>query len=230
MRQGPELALFEDWRHERKFVVPEGELPLLAAALKARVPGFKRAYEDRWVNSIYMEAPGLEHALDHLEGRPQRHKLRLRWYGAPRGLLRAPHLEVKLKQGLWGGKWRYPLPALRLDAGFSAKKLWSLLASLDLPRGLLNDLRRSTLFSFQRYRRSYLAAGPLRVTLDRSLRAGAGRPGGAPPARLQRVGSAVLELKYPPGLEGSAAQVLQGLGLRLGRHSKYLAGAAAWHG
>lgn len=68
-------------RYELKMDCEQVFLPQVKSWVQLHPVGFRQAFPDRWVNSLYMDTPDLDTLNDHLEGVPVRRKFRYRWYG-----------------------------------------------------------------------------------------------------------------------------------------------------
>lgn len=221
----------EPWRFERKFTLPEDRGGSWLAGFLAHPMGYRQAYPPRVVNSLYLEALDFRCAAQHLGGLAQRHKVRLRWYGALKSAARGPQLEVKQKKGQLGRKLIFPLGDLAFGAGFGMQRIQRLLGRAGLPAEILEEAKGLTVPVFNRYLRHYYVdrSGQLRVTLDTRLQyegpLGANWRPRDMPAAMSRAG--VLELKYGADREEQAKGALEGLLLRLTQNSKFLNGLQA---
>ena len=210
-------------RYERKFVLP-GRSPATALAWIRRHPAaFREVYPGRRVNNLYYDTAARRDYLDHVQGAPERGKLRVRWYGPPTGRIAQPRLEHKFRRGLLGGKQGHPLPPWELNGRLppEAARVGS---APDLPPVLRRLLIERQPALLNGYQRRYFASadGRFRLTLDTDVRfatlTGADqriRPLG-PPLPL-----VILELKYPPAAAPEADRVTNAFPARLTRCSKY---------
>jgi hypothetical protein len=222
-RPSPEAS----WRYERKFEAHGLPLPEVEHALRLHPACFRTAYPSRQVNNLYFDSPDLRWFATHVNGAPTRFKLRIRWYGAARGLVPAPVLELKLRRGMVGSKARFALPPLEYgpDLDVAALRRETLRRVPD--REVAEALAGAEPVLLNRYHRRYLLSADrrFRMTVDSALRfetAGA-RPIGALSLFEER-GAVVLELKYGVGDDGGAARVAGALPFRLGKYSKYVQG------
>ena len=220
-------SLAGPWRMERKFLVPRESYPALAARVRLHPACFRHRYPNRRVNNIYFDTREFTHFNDCLDGTSLRRKVRVRWYGT---FLknRSPHrLEVKERRDLYGRKVACDTSPLCLEEGFGAREIARRLAGRDLPQEAAAHLRGTWAVLTNSYERDYLesADGRFRITLDRDVAFARVEAGGG---RVQRRHvdreSAILELKYAPELDDEAAELMQHLPLRLGKHSKYVTG------
>lgn len=65
---------------------------------------FREIYSARRVRNVYLDTPSLDCFKDNVQGRSNRFKTRIRWYGDPIGRAIRPVLEVKIKEGFLGRK------------------------------------------------------------------------------------------------------------------------------
>ncbi len=211
-------------RLEIKCVGRESELPELLHWLKLNGAGFRPAFPDRQVNSLYFDTDGYESWDSTLQAAPLRWKVRYRWYGASR-VPAAGQLEIKQKRNIFGWKERYPIESLDgLEEGS-----W---------RGFRERLRIQLPVTGRRwldshplpavlnvYQRRYFATpdSRLRVTVDTrheswDHRFGRGPSGGR---RLALPRHLVVEFKFAREDRARAASAMQGIHLRPSAHSKY---------
>ena len=85
-------------RIERKWVVPTNNYNKLIKNITSYNIGFKKSFEDRYVNSIYFDFPILESAKENFYGLANKRKFRVRWYGS-KYFINNPILEIKKKNG-----------------------------------------------------------------------------------------------------------------------------------
>ena len=217
------------FRYERKVMLRGFSRQETELWVRTHPAGFRVQHPARAVNNVYLDTPELTAFAAHVNGAERRFKLRVRWYGAPRGPVGAPVLEVKLKRGNVGTKLRFDLPPFDYDGGLDAEAVRAALASRVTDRDLAAALGRSLPVLFNRYERHYYASADrrFRLTVDTGLRFEAvrGRRIGPLDAHDER-DLLILELKYAVPDEAVADRVFQRLPFRLGKSSKYLLGVA----
>ena len=86
-------------RYERKYIIEKGYSYIFSNFLKDNF--FKKAYEPRFVNSIYFDNLEYESFSNNLDGVSNRKKTRLRWYDEKKIPL---NLEIKLKKNMMNTK------------------------------------------------------------------------------------------------------------------------------
>jgi hypothetical protein len=216
------------FRYERKFLV-EDLLPCQVEALIKQHPHmFRQPYPPRSVNNLYLDTPAMDNYYDNVDGAEQRRKVRVCWYGDPSGEIAHPMLEIKVKQGLVGTKYTYPLCPFRLDSCFCDAVLQHSFADADLPPAVRLALRGLDVVLFNRYYRYYYAtrAGDFRLTMDTTLEfyrviGLSGRPF----THHQRASrDVVVELKYEMDQEPQANRISGFFPFPVTRNSKYVQG------
>ena len=216
------------WRYEIKFAIWDRELAYFENWLDAQ-PHFRRAYEQRIVNSIYFDTPDFMTAIDNLAGIADRTKYRVRWYGPDESS--SARFEVKVKQGRLGRK-------IAADLSLSASEFRSLgpgerdrlLCAFEhlraeLPQG---DPLRSVLLV--KYDRDYFARGnQIRVTIDRNLHFGEIWSGSVTADQRQSsLPMNVIEFKFSPEDKDLAANIISELPFYPVRNSKYMLGLSSF--
>lgn len=216
-------------RHENKFVFPESFLGVIEHRLLSSRFFFSEIFYERRVNNIYLDSPDYRNLYDNLCGVQNRVKHRIRWYGASRNVA-DPILEFKIKHGEMGFKEYAPLPSFSFDSDYYYDTYLAVIAAgirdeSPAQQLMLHDIFNEVPTLYNTYlRRYYLSAdGKFRITIDRELEY----------AAISRWYSGlsgfsedniVVELKYENADMGAAARIIQELGLRLARNSKYVIG------
>jgi hypothetical protein len=216
-------------RFELKMECHRIDLPAARSWVRLHSAGFHEAFPPRQVNNIYFDTLGLDTFNDHIEGIPERRKLRFRWYGEDLGSARG-QLEIKEKDERVGWKIIQPVqPCLDLR-----KCDW-----VEIRRDLLRGLRQEGDGLFEEmlqvtrpvvincYQREYYVSADdrVRLTLDYDQQAFdqwvSARPNLA--FRLPAMDSVFIELKSEVKNSRYLADVLAEFPLRIQRHSKYTA-------
>ena len=214
-------------RYERKFLPGGLSLTEGLAVVRQHPALFREPYPERWVNNLYFDTPERRHYHDHVNGDANRTKVRVRWYGEPRGQAEKPVLEFKTRHGVLGGKTAHRLPTLNLDGDFDRSASAAALQSSDLPPAMRVRLHGLEPALMNRYRRRYFcsADGALRLTLDWALEFFPPRNGNGATRPLPHDGPAVIvELKYSEAHSEAAARATNYFPFRLTRCSKYVLG------
>lgn len=196
-------------RYERKYRIESSNYDRVLHEVMSNPAGFKTAYPDRIVNSIYYDDINFTSYNDNLLGIGSRVKYRVRWYGESLGEVKTPILEKKIKQGLLGRKETKPL------GNFNLKK-----SAPDLSTILTNHLYP---YIIVRYHRNYLISteGKIRITIDRDL-----QYLNLMNKKVSQVSNKdsgiILEIKYDQGNEELADLYTQMIPYRLTKNSKYV--------
>ncbi|MCD4673284.1 MAG: VTC domain-containing protein [Anaerolineaceae bacterium] len=217
----------KSYRYERKSLV-EGLDAQQVRMLVRRHPGmFYEPYPPRFVNNLYLDSEDLRNYEDNLSGAEERHKARIRWYGDLFGEIQNPVLEFKVKKGLVGTKYAFPLPVFRFDQDFTHSKLQRLIQTAELPDRTKFYLRNLHVSLCNRYYRWYYATRDhrFRITIDTGMAY----------YRIKRDHNqfthkyvdhnhVVVELKYDQPLDVEADRIAGFFPFGLNRNSKYVTG------
>ncbi len=218
----------ETYRYERKFLLEDIPIHQAAAIIKLHPRMFSEPYPPRYVNNLYLDTVDMENYYDNVNGADLRRKVRVRWYGTLFGQVNHPVLEIKVKNGLAGTKYAYPLAPFCLDQSFSSSYFRYILLNASLPENVYRDLCRFEVVLLNRYYRYYYASrdGQFRVTLDSQM-------------SFHRVNSTisnsfihrqsndhnlVVELKYDIDQDLNANRVASFFPFRVTKNSKYVEG------
>lgn len=222
-------TFLRSYRYERKFLVEDLQTFQVAMLIKQHPLLFHAPYPPRFVNNLYLDTPGMDNYYDNVNGAMQRRKVRVRWYGAPFGIIEQPMLEIKIKEGLVGTKHTYPLTTFSFESGFREYILQKTLSeSPGIPPEVRFQLRFFNAVLFNRYFRHYYASrdGHFRLTLDTNL-AFYNTNGGIEKHfthRQQNYRELVVELKYDVEHEPQANRAAGFFPFRVTRSSKYVQG------
>jgi len=211
-------------RFERKYRVEETTLSEVFQVIKQHRSSFRKAFPDRFINSIYLDTYELDYYNDNISGISDRVKQRIRWYGEDLENITNPVLEIKIKNNEIGYKRYAELPAFRPGKNFSYEAymkhhLW-LSTNNIVPTVMI------------RYMRSYYLSydGKIRITVDRDL---------AYYPVDQKLNfnilpytdpTIILELKYPADYYKNHDTFTQSLPFRMTRNSKYVQAIMACYG
>jgi len=217
-------------RTEVKFVAPIVHYHTVLRWLNDSPTCFSASFPGRWVNSIYFDGCEYNAFSDGMRGESTRVKVRYRWYGdSPEP--QPGNLEVKVKRNNCGWKLAFPIQRAPYQPGAS----WSfvrdsIIRQLDAPeRRWLHEYPFPALII--RYFRRYFTSmdGRIRVTLDSDEEVWAQPQRSFPNFRHRAVipQLCILELKFHPRDHALASQAIQGIPIRLGRFSKYIAGISS---
>ena len=217
-------------RQEIKFVAREDKLGQLLRWVRAHRAGFSSPYPDRQINNVYFDTYNQLAYTENLAGGSARTKLRYRWYGESA----CPDigvLERKCKRNYFGWKIRYAIDELLYEEGDSWRVFTGKLKSKLPPDGAEWLSVNPNPVMINRYQRRYFLSADrkIRVTIDRDQvvldqRFAAG-PNVIRKANLPR--TIIVEIKFDRHDRDLASRVIQGMPLRVSRHSKYMVGVGA---
>lgn len=218
------------YRYERKFLVEELDARQVRA-LVARHPGmFVQPYPPRYVNNLYLDSEDLDNYHANVAGMADRHKVRVRWYGAQLFQVQDPVLELKVKRGLVGTKYSYRFPGFRIAPGFCHADLQRMVRAADLPADVRDHLHGLGAVLCNRYYRWYYASrdGRYRLTVDSGLEyLRVKRAANRFLSRWVDHAHVVVELKYDLHLDPQADRVAAFFPFSVTRNSKYVTGIEA---
>jgi len=214
------------YRYEVKFVAPTIRREEVDAWIQTHPAGFRVAYPQRRINNVYFDDYDLRTFDENLTGISRRAKVRFRWYGHGLGET-AGKLELKLKRNRLGWKETFTVPSLALAGPSWSEILVSLRAQLPFAgRAWLDAHPQPVLIN--RYTRRYFvsADGRVRVTVDGDQQVFDQRFHAAPNVRAAAnlPEGLIVEVKADSDDYRRAGRAIQGIPLRVGRHSKYVVG------
>lgn len=164
----------QEIRYEIKMECEFHQLPLIHSWTRLHSAAFSELFPPRQVNSIYFDTPDLDTYNDHIEGIPERRKLRFRWYG-PNLESATGHLELKEKNDRIGWKLIQPIESNLL----LCEQTWT-----EIQTSILEGIHKEKNKIFQEmlsvsrpivltcYQREYYISAnqQVRMTLDYNLR------------------------------------------------------------
>ena len=216
-----------DFRYERKYCACELSDIQIENLLKVHPENFKEIYFQRFVNNIYFDTHNFLSYWDNLDGKSNRLKVRIRWYGSFQGLAEKPSLEIKIKKAHHGYKFRYPLDNFMVDSSFSNENLQTTMNKASLPGFLKEYLKDLDITLLNRYSRKYYLSfnKKCRVTLDTGMKFFHFNKGrGISWVRSDTKNDRILEFKYAEDFENEFWKMSNESPFRLSKHSKYIAG------
>lgn len=147
-------------RYEKKYRILFSTFEEVLTVLKHHPLGFKSAYGDRWINSIYFDTFQLSAFNENQNGISKRKKKRIRWYGSEE-FAQKPKLEAKMRENQLGTKRYLDVPEFSPRIPSDVKRA---MKACDL----YNEVLPTSLI---RYQRTYLISynQKLRATIDRDL-------------------------------------------------------------
>ena len=222
-----ETRTIEQYRYERKFLVSKFNNSEIENIVKMHPSFFSKAYESRFVNNIYMEFNDNKNYLDSVEGACDRLKVRIRWYGDLFGIIKRPMLEIKVKKGHIGTKYRYTLPPLLLDKNCDLETLRNLIRTSNAPQNVKELFVFLKMALLNRYKRKYLQSHDRKfdITIDTQLtyfKLAQLHNGFL--AKVVDNKHTIVELKYSAELDEEANRIVTLFPFRVTKSSKYTSG------
>ncbi len=224
-------------RYELKMVFPESEYFAVVNSVLNSRHAVREIYHERQINNIYFDSLDFSDFHANTHGDANRKKFRIRWYGDLSGEIASPMLENKYKTGLSGGKRCIRLPSFCFDETFNYYGYMPRLCELMRKEAHNPDnvmmvselLQRNPVLVNSYVRRYFLTADKkYRITLDKRLwfahpteaRLNAGHFGS-----YEKI--LVLEIKFNTNDTAGASRLVNDLGFRVSRNSKYVNGLSA---
>ena len=218
------------YRYERKFVGDVFSLKRAEMLLKVHPELFWERYQSRQVNNIYFDTPSLEYFADNHQGKDNRVKYRIRWYGAIKGMVE-PILEIKIKKGLVGIKRSYSLKSFLVDDSLTKADLIKVVSQSEVPADVIEKFKHLEPVLLNAYTRRYFEnfSRKFRITFDthlcyfqfnRTIQFGNVR---------EDKSKLVIEMKYDHKYDNEAAQIAQLLPFRMSKNSKYVSGIECFY-
>jgi len=162
----------------------------------------------------------------NVEGLGNRKKYRVRWYGALFSKIKSPILEVKVKSGIVGSKYKYQLNEFELGRLFQTETLEQLFSNSSLPENVNFELSSVDPVLINTYWRKYYmsANGKYRVTIDTNLEYFSVQRGLNNIVSSALQSGIVIEIKYSVENDEHVDRISQLFPFRLTRSSKYVQG------
>ena len=223
----------QEFRYERKFPVMRGQMSKsqMEWEIKTSPFFFSEIYQKRQINSIYLDTESFELYTDNVVGQSRRFKFRIRWYGEDIQNAIDPTMEIKVKYGLTGDKWLYPLANFKV-ADLNQEKTISLAKASGTSEIIVEQLHFLHPVLLNTYERKYYlsANGKFRVTLDDKMNFYRfSHAFGTLPNGKKTDTDFVLELKYKPEDDVMANGVSKQFPFRLDKYSKYITGCDCFY-
>lgn len=214
-------------RLEIKFVAYEVQYHALLNWLVLQSAGFIRPYPDRWVNNIYFDTHNNAAYVENLSGASSRTKVRYRWYGKSLEP-DAGMLEIKCKRNYFGWKLRYKIQNAPYEEDASWRTIRKLLFKQLSPDGRLWLDANPFPILINRYHRKYFVSSDSRIRITVDAHQGVWDQRFKPHPNLKHKANLphmlVVEVKFHREDRDFASQLLQGIPLRVSRHSKFMSG------
>ncbi len=217
----------DDARLEIKFVAYEADIPLIVRWLKVHRSGFAVPFPARWINNVYFDSYDYFAYAENLFGSSNRTKVRYRWYGTD-PYPASGELEVKCKRNCFSWKQRYSVTLEGERQQVSWREIrQDVLDQMPADGAIWLQTHPQPVIINRYYRHYYLSGdGRIRATIDsgQSVFDQRYKPKPNITRSIHPPGTAVLEFKFSRGDRALASDIIQGLPLRVSRHSKYMTG------
>ena len=217
-----------DWRYERKFAIEQMSLNEAENILLCNNMFFSEVYYKRQVNNIYLDSIYMDAYYTNVEGLGHRKKYRVRWYGNLFSKIRRPVLEVKVKNGIVGSKYKYELQGFELARLFRTNILEDVFNKSSLPENVSFELATVDPTLINTYSRKYYMSinGKYRVTIDTGLEYFSVQRGFNNIVSSSPQRGVVIEIKYSVENDENVDCITQLFPFRLTRSSKYVQGVS----
>tara|TARA_Y100000589_G_C27147877_1_gene627645 strand:- start:125 stop:805 length:681 start_codon:yes stop_codon:yes gene_type:complete len=213
-------------RYEKKYIVPFKNKSLIYKFLISSKMRFTPQYEERVVNSIYLDTSKLQFFYENIYGLSRRRKFRIRWYGNP-DYITNPVLEVKLKNGNLGRKIILPIYFYQnSNFIFDIKQITKSLKKINASKNLSETLKYLKPNLFVSYTRTYFKSKELecRLTIDREIKYRSINIQTNSMQNLHNNKNLIMELKYPFNIDSKKLSSLFNFPIRITKNSKYIEG------
>jgi SPX domain protein involved in polyphosphate accumulation len=227
MNANEDYTFLKTYRYERKFIASPLKKEEAEALLLVHPAGFKEIYYERFVNNIYFDTPALDFYYDNVEGRHDRIKVRIRWYGDFTGKINKPILEIKKKSGTVGTKDSFILPQFDFFSSQDLHKAVDAIKIAEIPDEIKIKILNLQPVLANRYKRKYFLdnSGKFRATIDYAIEY-------YPlinvfdfdSVEAKDYSKVVVELKYDATDNELITDVIGYLPFRLTKNSKYVTG------
>lgn len=221
-------------RLEKKYTIKSELLNQVRESVLSSKLGFSKVYDDRYVNSIYLDSFNFENYQENLAGMSQRSKARARWYSSSPflGLSSSTKLalEIKLRNNIYGNKIS-SFVELPENLHFLSSTEIVQLFRQQLPKEFLPHIDHCNELSLGvSYLREYYEDfnKDLRVTIDSNIkffRPESQNTLAQSSIKTLSMDYSILECKFSPEFADDAKDTISALAeVSVGRHSKYSVG------
>jgi hypothetical protein len=215
----------EEARMEIKFVAYRTDINTIERWLALHPLAFSLAHPDRHINNVYFDNFDYRAYAENLSGASERNKVRYRWYGnhiEPA----AGCLEIKRKRNYFGWKEKYKVSKAPYRPNANWATIREEIETQITPRGSIWLADNPAPMIINRYVRRYFVSScqRLRATIDWDQAVWDQRYQSQPNFNIKAhlPDTVVVELKFARDERELASAAIQGIPLRVGRHSKYM--------
>lgn len=227
-KENTNYTFLENFRYERKFRPETLSVQQVHNVILSSSAFFRRIYQPRYVNNLYLDTPELDNFHDNVRGSSERTKYRIRWYGEIKGKITGGIFEIKIKSAYRGTKKSFFLPDFTLDKDFTTKECHKLLKSAALPVEILDEIAGLEMKLLTRYNRYYFRdiSGHFRLTTDSDISYYRIHDNFNRFVDFYTDKDVVVEIKYDEEYNEIAAEVINAIPFRMTKNSKYVDGIA----
>lgn len=209
-------------RYEIKIPVIGFDFSRLQTIIKLHPANFKGVYSKRKINSIYFDDLERNSYFENIDGKSDRKKIRIRWYGSESDIIE-PVLEEKIKCGHVGYKKIFALEKIK----------YTDLLNYEILQNYLNGISRQYYEYFRTtnlkaellvtYLRSYYVSfnKKFRITLDEDIQF---MSLGKPSRSIEKYSGNIIEIKFDLEHFGESSNILSYFPFRVDKMSKYATG------
>ncbi len=220
-----EYTKLDTYRYERKYTVEKLLDFQVENIIKFHPALFSEIFNERYINNVYFDTERFDFYYDNVNGKDNRIKFRIRWYGDLFGEIKKPILELKIKKGVVGTKRSFFLKPFYFDNNFNVNNFIEIINKSDLPDEVKLKISNLKPTLINRYKRKYFrdASGDYRITTDKEISyfSVANRYISNPVIDTNKI---VVELKYDYQVNDEAQAIGTNLPFRLTKNSKYVTG------
>ena len=227
VRDMEKVATNNNFRYERKLIVPKELHSDVFNLIKTHPYRFKEIFNERKINNIYFDTPEYYFYFCNLIGNQDRTKVRIRWYGDLFGYIN-PSLEFKKKYGQVGNKIIYKLDNFKFNRYTSRDEIKKIFfGAKSISRKIKSELKLLDITLINSYNRKYYLSidNRFRITVDYKIEyfklSGLNFLN---QLSLYKDPNMILEIKYSCIDEDLVNQITNYFPFRLSKNSKYVNG------
>ena len=226
-QQNTGYTRLDNYRYERKFTADIIDAFNAEQILKIHPAFFSEIFHERYINNVYFDTPRFDFYYDNVEGKNERIKFRVRWYGDLFGKIEKPILELKIKKSNVGIKKSYFLKPFEFNEDFNFAILNKIIQNSDIPEEIKLKMQNLQPVLVNRYSRKYFAdiTNDFRITIDKEISFFDIKNNNFSYfSEVKDLSNLVIELKYDENLNEKASEIANYLPFRLTKNSKYVTG------
>lgn len=217
-------------RYELKILLSSQDKEKVLKKIFSHPNMIREIYHERQINNIYFDTTGYSDYLASANGADMRKKYRIRWYGEQNQKEISSLLELKYKKGMVGSKKFVSMPTFSLENSFSYVDLFHKIREnfhsySPEEQFLLGELLGRSPVLLNTYTRRYFVTDDekFRLTLDENM-CFYSLYFNQPYLFVGRDKNLLIEIKFDAENVKDARKLVNSLGLRVGKNSKYVNG------